>query len=129
MVPLLEGIKMYPRHIVRKTYIYLFSNRRVMIANRLFERSPGIVKEIIRRLTWKVRKHWGKHYIPLVVPKHYYEKLGSTHLYDMEFRTPSSVEKYLALKYGDDWKKPKKEWIYWRDDGARDHDFDIGEDI
>lgn len=31
---------------------------------------------------------------------------------------PANPEEYLSAKYGHDWRTPKKQWVYWRDDGA-----------
>lgn len=36
----------------------------------------------------------------------------------MEFKIPSPVEEYLTYRYGEDWKTPKKDWRFYRDDGA-----------
>lgn len=31
---------------------------------------------------------------------------------------PGRTEEYLAMKYGEDWRIPRRDWKYWRDDGA-----------
>ena len=36
----------------------------------------------------------------------------------MKFKVPSDPEGYLAYRYGMDWKVPKKEYVYYKDDGA-----------
>jgi lipopolysaccharide cholinephosphotransferase len=54
----------------------------------------------------------------IVVPKHYFEKLGNIKFYGMTFNTPSDVENYLKYRYGDDWRTPKKEWDWRSKDGA-----------
>jgi hypothetical protein len=36
----------------------------------------------------------------------------------MEFKVPSPVEKYLEYRYGKDWRTPKKDYIYYKEDGA-----------
>jgi len=39
-------------------------------------------------------------------------------LYGIDLNIPNNSEKYLEFKYGKDWVKPVKEWVWWRDDGA-----------
>lgn len=54
----------------------------------------------------------------IVIPKHYFEKLGTIKFYGMTFNIPSNVEDYLKLHYGEDWKTPKKEWMWLKDNGT-----------
>lgn len=56
--------------------------------------------------------------IPIVVPKHYFEKLSTIRFYGMKFNAPSENEKYLEYRYGKNWKIPMKNWRYYSDDGA-----------
>jgi len=56
--------------------------------------------------------------ILVIIPKHYFEKLGSIKFYGMTFNVPSDVEDYLKYHYGEDWKKHKKEWEWLKDDGS-----------
>jgi len=35
-----------------------------------------------------------------------------------EVPVPHPVEDYLAYKYGEDWRTPRKEWVFWRDERA-----------
>lgn len=54
----------------------------------------------------------------IVVPKHYFEKLNTIKFYGMTFNIPSDVEDYLKLHYGEDWRTPKKEWVWYKEDGT-----------
>ena len=108
---------MRPRDVLRKTYIYVVSNERVMIANRVYDACPNLVQEIVRVTTRVMRKLWDKKYLLLTAPKHYYEDLDTITFYGMEFNIPSDAEQYLTMKYGK-WKKPRKDWLIWRDDGG-----------
>lgn len=56
-----------------------------------------------------------------VVPVEYIEKLLTIEFYGMEFKVPAKMEEYLAYRYGEDWRIPKKDWITERDDGAVAH--------
>jgi len=56
--------------------------------------------------------------IPMVVPKHYFEELSTIRFYGMKFNVPSKTEKYLEYRYGKNWRTPVKNWVYYRDDGA-----------
>jgi phosphorylcholine metabolism protein LicD len=63
--------------------------------------------------------------IPIVIPKHYYENLDSINFQGIEFKIPSNVEQYLEYRYGKDWKTPKKDYVYWIDDGTIKKDWII----
>jgi len=54
----------------------------------------------------------------IVIPKHYFEKLGTIKFYGMTFNVPSDVEGYLEFHYGKDWKTPRREWDWQKEDGA-----------
>ena len=69
--------------------------------------------------------HMGK--IALVVPMIYYKDFGTIEFNGATFRIPNKINKYLELKYGKDWKTPKKEWVYWKQDGFCDPDWDINQ--
>lgn len=120
-------VKKYLRSFIRKTYKFLFRNKRIMVARRFYRILPAFIRNIIYKTIWTIRRNWGRRYTPVVVPKRYYENLDKISFYEMEFNTPSPVEDYLSLKYGRDWRKPKKEWVFWRDDGAIKEGFDISE--
>ena len=36
----------------------------------------------------------------------------------MEFKVPAKTEDYLTFRYGKDWKTPKRNYIYYKDDRA-----------
>ncbi|OYT52917.1 MAG: hypothetical protein B6U72_07245 [Candidatus Altiarchaeales archaeon ex4484_2] len=122
-----RGIKKQFRTFIRKTYKLLFSNKKIMLVRKFFKMLPAPIQDISYKMVWTVRKRWGKKYTPIVVPKSYYDDLGKISFYGMVFNTPAPVEDYLSLKYGKDWKKPRKEWVFWRDDGAIKEGFDIPE--
>lgn len=69
-------------------------------------------------VVWQVWQRSGIKFVQVVVPKHYFEKLETIKFYGMTFNIPSNVKSYLEYKYGEDWKTPKKEWVWWREDGA-----------
>jgi hypothetical protein len=54
----------------------------------------------------------------LIVPKRYFENLGTIKFYGMTFNIPFDVEDYLKYHYGEDWKMPKKKWDSFKDDRA-----------
>ena len=52
-----------------------------------------------------------------------YEKAGRDNLAKIEFygeliSVPSNYREFLKIKYGDDWKTPKKKWNVAIDDGS-----------
>lgn len=79
---------------------------------------PPKSKESISDLVWLVWRRSGVKFFSVVIPKHHFEKLGTIRFYGMRFNIPSDVEDYLKYHYGEDWKIPKREWDWLKDDGA-----------
>jgi len=77
---------------------------------------PLTLKQLIANTAWSQLNRLGC-MVFMVVPKHFFEKLGRLEFYGMEFNVPSDVADYLAYKYGD-WKVPVRDWVFCRDDGA-----------
>ena len=53
-----------------------------------------------------------------VIPAHYFKNLTTITFYGMEFRVPAETEEYLAWKYGESWRIPRRDWTTSRDDGS-----------
>lgn len=52
------------------------------------------------------------------VNRNFLNKLETIEAYDELLPVPADAENYLCFKYGDSWRVPNKDWVYWRDDGA-----------
>ena len=85
----------------------------ILFPSKLKKPLSKLVGKLVRAL-----KDKGSTYLPVIVPKHYFEKLITIKFYEDIFSIPSNVEEYLEFRYGKDWKVPKKEWEWWTDDGA-----------
>lgn len=79
---------------------------------------PPRLKKFLSDVVWWVWRRSGIEIARIVIPKHYFEKLGVIKFYGMTFNIPSDVEGYLEYHYGKDWKTPKKRWLPGEDDGA-----------
>lgn len=56
--------------------------------------------------------------IQLEIPNHFFTNLSTITFYGMEFKVPAETEEYLAYRYGKDWKVPKKNYVYYKNNGA-----------
>jgi len=79
---------------------------------------PNILKKQCYRIIRSVEPKIGSEYVTVAVPSHYFQNLSTSMFYGMEFRVPSPVEKYLEYRYGEDWRIPRKDYIYYEEDGA-----------
>ncbi len=52
------------------------------------------------------------------IPIKYLKHLSTIKFYNTEVRAPSLPQEYLEYRYGKDWRRPKRDWIFYRDDGA-----------
>ena len=53
-----------------------------------------------------------------VVQRRYFENLESVKFLGLDFNTPADAESYLGFRYGTNWRTPKEEWTFWKDDGS-----------
>lgn len=74
-------------------------------------------KKIARILSKKYRKH-GCRFVHISVPSHFFMSLSTMKVYGVEIKVPKKAEEYLEYRYGKDWKIPKKDYVYHRDDKA-----------
>jgi lipopolysaccharide cholinephosphotransferase len=84
---------------------------------------PSALKRQLADFSWLALRSFG-YMVPVVIPAHYFEQLSSISFYGMQFRVPSDVKKYLEYRYGADWRTPNKNWVYYRDDGAVNRNWD-----
>jgi phosphorylcholine metabolism protein LicD len=66
----------------------------------------------------KLKKNIGSECITISVPSHYFMNLSTIRFYGMKFKVPAETEEYLAYRYGKGWKIPKKDYIFYEEDGA-----------
>ena len=56
--------------------------------------------------------------IRLDTPSQFFRSLEQVRFLGVRIRTPSPVLEYLRFKYGDDWRTPRRDWVYYQHDGA-----------
>ena len=56
--------------------------------------------------------------IVLETPVSYFKELANLEFLGANVLAPSPAETYLSFKYGEDWQTPKKEWVFYEEDGA-----------
>ena len=84
---------------------------------RCYNLLPQLFKKKIVYLLQHIYKKNG-FLFKISVPKHFFQNLSTIKFYGMEFKVPAQTEKYLAYKYGKDWRIPKKDYVYYKEDGA-----------
>jgi len=77
---------------------------------KIIEYSNKILNKVIKGLGYKWRKE--------IIPNKYFKCFSTIKFYGMEFRIPHPVEEYLEFRYGKDWRIPRKNWSFSRDDGV-----------
>jgi phosphorylcholine metabolism protein LicD len=58
----------------------------------------------------------GCNLVSISIPKKYFTDLSEIEFYNTKFKAPSKIEDYLLLRYGKDWRTPKKDYVYYKDD-------------
>ncbi len=56
--------------------------------------------------------------IVLETPASYFQDLADLEFLGVNVLAPNPAEAYLSFKYGDDWHTPKKDWVFYEEDGA-----------
>lgn len=98
-----------PRLIPYKLHVILFKVCGIL---------PTWLGELLTKTLLLTFKIFGCKYLLLSIPSHHFKNLSTINFYGMEFRIPGRTEEYLEYKYGKNWKIPKRDWIYYKEDGA-----------
>lgn len=62
---------------------------------------------------------YGKNEVIIQAPIIYFQSIISKDYKSfMGVKIPSNAEKYLEFKYGNNWKTPIQDWVFWQQDGA-----------
>ena len=79
--------------------------------------SPVPARVLIALAGWPaaVRERIGRHE-PSRVPSDLLRPGGSVAWDALQLPAPLAVEAYLAFRYGDDWRTPRRAWTWWDDD-------------
>lgn len=98
-------------------------NNRAPFLTKIFLRIvyslPSLLKKRLLKIIWAInKKKIGCKYVTLSVPSDYFTNLQTIEFYGMKFKVPVRTKEYLRYRYGENWKTPKKDWKYWKDDGA-----------
>lgn len=83
---------------------------------------PSFAFPALRKIFFRICNLFRLEDFALVVPKSYFENLESIDFYNMKFNVPSSPREYLALTYGENWKKPDPSWN-WKNSKLIDREF------
>ncbi|HEC93743.1 MAG TPA: hypothetical protein ENI51_12315 [Candidatus Atribacteria bacterium] len=75
-------------------------------------------RELLSRILKKTAIILGCKPVRIVVPMRYFRKLSTINFYETPFKIPHPAEEYLRYRYGKGWRIPKKNYIYYMEDGA-----------
>lgn len=79
---------------------------------------PDLLRPHIKKTLERLAVKLGCKYIQIVIPIRYFTNLSKIKFYGIEFKIPSQVEEYLTYRYGQDWKIPRREYVFYIEDGA-----------
>jgi len=77
---------------------------------------PNQVNKKILNMLYKKYEKKGCKILRMAVPSHFFKEFKTLKFYDMDFKVPKKTEEYLEYRYGKDWKVPKKDYVFHRDD-------------
>ncbi|TVQ96742.1 MAG: hypothetical protein EA398_15575 [Deltaproteobacteria bacterium] len=89
--------------------------RRLAALGRRSPLDPSL-RRIERRLRNSLLRAGGT--VPVRVPLRFLDPPGALRWRGFHFPVPAPVDEYLAFKYGEDWRIPRRQWDYLAEDGA-----------
>jgi lipopolysaccharide cholinephosphotransferase len=84
----------------------------VKIANMI----PKSFNQKISKGLFKLYKKKGSKPVPMAIPSYFFTDLTDLEFYNMTFKVPKKTKEYLEYRYGLDWRTPKRDYIYNKDD-------------
>jgi len=110
----LHRITSEKRQVVQNSHIPDFVT---IIFYKILNALPIHMTRKIAEVLWLMNKK-NSNVIQLVIPSHYFKNLSKINFYGMEFKIPVQIEEYLSYRYGKKWRIPKKDYVYYEEDGA-----------
>jgi len=86
------------------------------ILHRIFHLLPLGLKRAKFRFLQSLYINVAAKKISIEIPKSFFTTLTKIKFYKMVFHAPQKTEDYLKYRYGADWKTPKKDYIFTKDD-------------
>ncbi|MBA7548650.1 hypothetical protein ES705_41115 [subsurface metagenome] len=77
---------------------------------------PECIRIWLIKLLNKIGSKTGNRRGLVFTPSHFFINLKEIDFYDMKVKVPKDSEEYLVHYFGEDWRVPKKEWVYVRKD-------------
>ena len=77
---------------------------------------PERVNKRILRILFKIYEKNGCKIFRVAMPSHFFTNLSTLEFYKMKFKVPKETERYLEYRYGKDWRIPKRDYVFYRDD-------------
>ncbi|MFW6040703.1 MAG: LicD family protein [Thermoplasmatota archaeon] len=90
----------------------------ILISNFISILPLRLKKKLISLFTSITNKFSYEETLKVAVPIKYFNNLSKMKFYGMEFNVPESAEEYLEYRYGEDWKTPKRDYVYYEEDGS-----------
>lgn len=84
----------------------------VKIGNAL----PGTLKKKIIKILFKMYEKNGCKTFRVSMPGSFFTNLTTLEFYKMDFKVPKETEKYLEYRYGKNWRIPKRDYVFYKDD-------------
>jgi len=85
---------------------------------KTFQIMPISLRKNLIKLTKKLYQKIGCKKAHAIIPSHFFTNLSTMEFYEMKFKAPKDAEGYLSYIYGKDWRTPKKDYVFHRDDNS-----------
>jgi len=85
---------------------------------KIFRFAPSIYRQKITGYIESIVIKFGFRHRKREVSLKYFEKFSEIIFYGMKFKVPSKPEDYLAYKYGNNWKIPKRDYNCFTEEGT-----------
>jgi phosphorylcholine metabolism protein LicD len=79
-------------------------------------KTPIWLNKKISKILFKAYEKKGCKFYRTAMPSHFFKELTTLEFYNMDFKVPKKTEEYLEYRYGKDWRTPKKDYVFYKDD-------------
>ena len=79
---------------------------------------PDPLLDGLKHVLVQLRYRYCLDLVRLQSPARYFDTLEEIDFLGLQVHAPTPVREYLSFKYGPDWETPKRNWVYYEEDGA-----------